>query len=203
MQAVQNQMMDSAAAAAVEAVLSAKDSEYSDLADTVARVVREEVRKGVREEVRKGMRKELHKELHGPSLINYKGYLGIYVVAEDGRRLKINEDRSIPMRRGGRYSLVLRIGAVADADADLTLPLQISGGVDAELVEFTVMLDGDDPGLRQPPQSVTVATAGDSASAGFPIEARWDNPIRLWLRVAQHGEFIQNVELTVPPLAGE
>jgi hypothetical protein len=202
MGAVPNEMKDSAAAAAVEAVLTAKDSEHSDLAETVARAVCDEMRKGVRDEVRKGVRKELRKEFHGPSLVNYEGYLGIYV-AEDGRRLKINEDRSISMRRGGRYSLVLSIGAVADANADLTLPLRISGGVDAERVEFSVMLDGDDPGLRQSPQSVTVATAGGSDSTSFPLEARWDNPIRLWLRVAQHGEFIQNVELTVPHLAGE
>ncbi len=179
--ALPNKMKDAAAGAAVEAVLTARDSEHSNLMETVARAVRD----------------EMHEELYGPSLINYEGYLGIYVVAEDGNKLPINEDRSISMQRGDHYSLVLTIGAAADANADLTLPLRISGGVDADQVEFSVMLNGDDPELLQTAQSVMVATANGSASASFPLEARWDNPTRLWLRVAQRGEFIQHVELTV------
>ena len=179
-EAVPDEMKGSAAAAAVEAVVAAKDSERSDLEETVARAVR--------------------KELQGPPLVNYKGQLAIDVVAEGGQTQEIAGDRTVSLRGGGRYSLVVKIGT-ATADAGLTLPLQISDGVDAERVDFSVMLNGDDPGLRQPPQLVTVATPGGSANASFPLDARWEEPTRLWIRVAQHGQFIQHVELTVlPPL---
>ena len=179
--AIPDELKDSAAAAAVEAVLTARDSERSELAETVARAVREELR--------------------GPSLVNYEGWIGIDVVDEKGRKLKIKKDRSVSIRRGTRYSLVLTIGT--DANARLTLPLLISGGDNAKQVEFSVMLNGDNPELRQPPQSVIVATEDGSASASFPLEIRGNGPKRLWIRVAQRGQFIQHIELTIPRRARE
>ena len=175
-QAVPEDMKDSAAAAAVEAVLTARDSERSELAETVARAVLDELR--------------------GPPPVNYEGWIGIDVVGKGDRKLKIKKDRSLSIRRGIRYSLVVTIGT--DANARLALPLRISGGDDAEQVEFSVMLNGDDPELRKPPQSVTVATAGGSDSASFPLEVQGDGPKRLWVRVAQRGQFIQHIELKIP-----
>jgi hypothetical protein len=134
-------------------------------------------------------------ELRGPPLANYEGWVGIDVVnLEDGYALEIDQERrAVRMQPDVRYALNLTIGP--DPTARLRLPLRVSGGTEAKQVEFDVILDSDDPRLQQR-QTVTVTRPDGNTQASFPLEGRWEVRTRLWLRIAQRGQFIQNVELT-------
>lgn len=175
--AVSGQMREVVTAAVEDALAAPRESEDSRIEKAVA--------------------KALRAELSGPPLVNYKGSVGIDVVDENGHSLRIDKTGQIVgMRPGANYVLQLAIGP--DPKARLTLPLRISSGIDEERVEFDVMLDSDDPRLRPAKQqTVTLDTAGGSARTSFPLHGQWEVPTRLWLRVAQRGQFIQNVELTL------
>ncbi|HTU01815.1 MAG TPA: hypothetical protein VMG58_08360, partial [Candidatus Sulfotelmatobacter sp.] len=75
-------------------------------------------------------------------------------------------------------------------------PLRITGGTKDATAEFSVLLDSDDPELRQPAQVLEVPTSGGGASAQFAFEPRASFPPPwLWVRVAQRGRVVQNFEL--------
>lgn len=145
----------------------------------------------------KALAKALRTELHGPPLVDYKGLVGIDVVAADGRRVRVDQSGRITGMRGdSRYSLVVRVGA--EVNASLAAPLRVSGAVSEPRVEFDVVLDSDDPRRRQPKRTVVVAATGGSADVSFPLEGPWEVTTRLWLRLSQRGQIIQSIELKVP-----
>jgi len=140
----------------------------------------------------------------GPALVDFVGWLGIEIIDSEGARVMVTEDREVPLRPDHRYNLVVVMAT--QRPSGVAEPLRITGGIKAATAEFSVVLDSSDPELRRPAQVLTVRTSGDSASVQFAFETRASSgPPWLWIRVAQRGRVVQNLELVGIPAdpAGE
>lgn len=130
----------------------------------------------------------------GPELVDFEGWLGIEVTDAEGARVPVTEDREVPLRAGQRYNLVVTIAT--ERPSGVVSLLRTTGGIKAPTVEFSVVLDSDDPEVRQPAQVVAVHTYEGSASAQFTFETRESLVLPwLWVRVAQRGRVVENLEL--------
>jgi hypothetical protein len=130
----------------------------------------------------------------GPALVDFEGWLGIEIADAAGTLVTITEDREVPLRPDHRYNLVVAIAT--QKPPGVASPLRITGGIKASTADFSVLLDSDDPELRQPAQVLAVPTSGGSASAQFSFETRSSFvPPWFWVRVAQRERVVQNVEL--------
>jgi hypothetical protein len=138
----------------------------------------------------------------GPALVDFDGWLGIEVTDEESAPVPVTEDREVSLRPGHRYNLVVTIAT--ERPSGVVSPLRTSGGTQAATVEFSVVLDSDDPEVRQPAQVVAVHTYEGSARAQFTFEAR-EGPVLpwLWVRVAQRDRVVENLELTAIPASAE
>jgi hypothetical protein len=130
----------------------------------------------------------------GPKLVDFEGWLGIEITDAEGARVTVTKDREVPLRPGRRYNLVVAIAT--ERPSGVALPLRITGGTKRATAEFSVLLDSDDPELRQPAQVLEVRTSAGGASARFAFEPRASFPPPwLWVRVAQRERVVQNFEL--------
>jgi hypothetical protein len=132
----------------------------------------------------------------GPALVDFEGWLGIDITDAEGARVAVTEDREVPLRPGRRYNLVVAIAT--KKPPGVASPLRITGGTKGATAEFSVLLDSDDPELRQPAQVLKVRTSGgDPKFARFDFEPRESSPGPpwLWVRVAQRERVVQNFEL--------
>jgi len=130
----------------------------------------------------------------GPALVNFEGWLGIEITDAQGAPVTVTEDREVHLRPDHRYNLAVVIAT--QRPAGIASPLRISGGIKASTADFSVVLDSDDPELRQPAQVLTVQTSGDSASVQFAFQTQASSALPwLWVRVAQSERVVQNLEL--------
>ena len=130
----------------------------------------------------------------GPALVDFEGWLGIEIADTAGTYVTITEDQEVPLRPNLHYNLIATIAT--QKPSGVTSPLRITGGIKASKAEFSVVLDSSDPEMRQPAQILAVPTTRGGASAQFTFETRSSFPPPwLWVRVAQRGRVVQNVEL--------
>ena len=132
--------------------------------------------------------------ISGPALVDFEGWFGIEITDAAGTPVTITEDREVPLHPNHRYNLIVTIATQKPSGA--TSPLRITGGIKASTAEFSVLLDSNDPEMRQPAQILAVRTTRGNASAQLTFETRSSfAPPWLWVRVAQRGRVVQNVEL--------
>jgi hypothetical protein len=140
--------------------------------------------------------REVEDRIAGPRLVNYSGWVMARVLDAEGATVEPTEDRGLPLRPGHDYSLEVTIDS--DAGPGISMPLLITGGVDEESATFTISLESDDRRLRHPAKPLTVATSDGAAQATFSlrIDPELSEPW-LWIRVAQAGEVVLQLELNV------
>ncbi len=178
---------------------------------TVTSVVRDSVNQAVGPAVSQSVERTLHGELtetvtpalrdevrdlfHGPRLVNYDGavYAALF---EDGEPVRPRDDGRVVIDPRRRHSVTVDIGPARDTWVP-SAPLQITGGEDAAEVVFDIVVEGDEAPWRLERQ--TVAARGDElAGARFELPGReFEGSGWIWIRVAQQGRTIQNLELPV------
>lgn len=131
--------------------------------------------------------------MYGPSLVNFDGWVSVRLVGVDGE-LPISRDRQVDLDTGREYVLYVTIDA--DQRSDVAEPLVVTGGVDRDVVEFTVEVDSDERSLRRAGEVLTVReNTGElffvlrTPDEGFGV-APW-----MWVRVSQQRRLLQSVEL--------
>ena len=150
------------------------------------------------EEVADRVVTKLRDQLRGPRLVKYNGWVGVDVVDERGRALKISQDdHEIVLSPERDYEVQVTIGP--QSTGSLPSKLCILEGDAAPFVDFIVELDSDESALRQPPVQLHVGLE-ESATARIPLRipprskdataAPW-----LWVRVTQQRRTIQSMEL--------
>ena len=179
---------------------------------TVTSVVRDSVDRAMGPAVSQSVERTLHGELlgtvtpalrdevrdlfRGPRLVNYDGAVYAAIV-EDGKPVRPRGDGRVVIDPQRPHSVTVNIGP-ADRDTWVpSAPLQITGGEDAAEVVFDITLEGDEApwGLKR----LTVTARGDEVTgARFELPGReFEGRGWLWIRVAQQGRTIQNLELPV------
>lgn len=129
----------------------------------------------------------------GPPLVNYDGWVSVAVL-RDGAGVEVSDDRRIELERARPYEIVVTIGP--EQAADLAERLVVTGGVERPDVEFSAEVDSDRPALRRDPVPVRVERRSPGV-ARFEIET--EEPVSLWIRVAQGRRTLQSISLLVVP----
>jgi hypothetical protein len=173
------------------------DRAVADLPGQVTESVVGEVRRSLTDTLEPTIERTLRRSLVGPRLQNFDGHLSVALRAH-GRPVPTDDEGRIVVTPGERYELSVEIGAGPGAGDD-SVPVRIRGGEDAQVVRFDVSVDSDVRALRCPERAVGVARTGSDVVAiplAIPPEV---DPIApwLWIRVAQQGRTIQNLELTL------
>ncbi|GAA0503965.1 hypothetical protein Ade02nite_35190 [Paractinoplanes deccanensis] len=132
--------------------------------------------------------------LSGPTLVNFDGWIGIEITGEDGAPVPITDEQEVPLLPDHRYVAVVAIAT--EQPPGYASRLRITGGVEAHTAEFSVVLDSDDPASPKSSGLIAVPTRAGRAGVELPFETWPDGtPPWLWVRVAQRGRVVQNVEL--------
>jgi hypothetical protein len=179
---------------------------------TVTSVVRDTVDRAVGPAVSQSFERTLHGELkatvtpalrdevrdlfRGPRLVNYDGavYAALF---QDGKPVRPRKDGRVVIDPQRRHWVTVNIGP-ANGDTWVTsAPLQISSGDDAAEVVFDITVEGDEAPWQLEQKTVTVR--GDELNGDrFELPSReFEGRAWIWIRVAQQGRTIQNLELPV------
>ncbi|GLZ00084.1 hypothetical protein [Actinoplanes sp. NBRC 103695] len=129
----------------------------------------------------------------GPPLVNFDGWVSVAVL-HDGALVAVGEDRRVALVRGRSYSVLVTVGP--SQVAELAERLVVTGGVDRPAVEFSAEIDSDQPALRREPEPVRVSSRS-AGSASFDVSV--DDPVNLWIRVAQGRRTLQSISLLIVP----
>ncbi|MFF3249110.1 hypothetical protein ACFYWY_36525 [Streptomyces sp. NPDC002870] len=155
------------------------------------------VERGLNETLEPAVERTLQRTLAGPKLDNFDGHLSVILLQNGVSPVAIDDTRRALLQRDQPYELVVAIGHHPNTDA-ATAPVRIRGGNDHRTVEFAVSIDSNIPTLRQHERAVVVEPRGEDG-VRFPV--RLDHTVAesawLWVRVAQHGRTIQNLEITL------
>jgi hypothetical protein len=161
---------------------SVQDEVASSLPGAIAGPVAAAVRASFREFV------------EGEPLVNYDGVLSVGLRNGHGESVPIGDDRRVVLDDGLSYQLDVTIGP-RGARGAATEPLSIGTGVDEEFAPFEVAVDSDVRGLRQTAVPLHVGP-GDTRDVTFPFNVGVPPPSWIWIRVAQRGRTVQNLELS-------
>jgi membrane protein YdbS with pleckstrin-like domain len=143
----------------------------------------------------------LREAFHGPTLVNYDGWVSVEIRGPDGP-VAPSADRRVALGPNAPYELVVSIGT--GPVAPIAEPLVVTGGVSSDVAVFEVELDSDQPSLRRRAVEIE-ATAFEGNHATFIIHGEpgnIDRPPWLWVRVSQRHRTLQNIELLVERTPG-
>jgi len=130
----------------------------------------------------------------GPDLVNYRGWTTLVLLDSGGRPLSPPEGRRVTLVPGEQYTLRVTIGL--RERSGLTRELRVTGGIDEDVVPFTVDVDSNDQRLQRPEVPVTVGAHDGEAVVDFAIGVDHDtDPRWLWVRVSQRQQIVLQVEL--------
>ena len=174
--------------------------------DVVAERLMNDIRRSVQEEmasslpdavagpVTAAVRASFREFVEGEPLVNYDGVLSVGLRDGHGDSVPISDDQSVVLDNGLSYELDVTIGPRA-APGAATVPLSIGTGVNEEVAPFEVAVDSDIRGLRRTAIPLDVRP-GDTRDVKFPLYVGVPPPRWIWIRVAQRGRTVQNLELS-------